>query len=346
MALEDTIAVVGAHLDGSGGSVFVYEARGGAWPLVQRIVAPPPTTIEHFGYQVGLSGKRLLVFTRNPEHYLGEPVYAFERRSGRWEPDGRLDTLQGNGSGYGWRYSTHPQVLPSGDRAVLVAYDPAPIPYRTSFLRRGTTGWVLESDLDLRAAGFEPQQLPVVAFDRDLAVVALRRDPLRQRPPTQRYTTRVLYRRVEDQWQIAASLPLPDSVAGALPYSLALRSNLALYYEEGSTSGDVRHPVYAFDFTRVVSVAEEEAAETAGAYVFPNPARDRATLRYHAPGAGPARVTVYDVTGRAVLTASAVSLGASLGTVTLDTSALPSGLYLVRVVSEGEPAQAKLVVTR
>ena len=79
--------------------------------------------------------------------------------------------------------------------------------------------------------------------------------------------------------------------------------------------------------------------------VYPNPARDRATVVLPGLTAGPVRAEVYDAAGRR---AASVTGGAPAGrrALTLDVSGLAAGTYLVRVTGGAEPQSASFTVVR
>lgn len=108
-------------------------------------------------------------------------------------------------------------------------------------------------------------------------------------------------------------------------------------------------PVRATDVTAAGTTAGETTPEAPGlavVSVFPNPAgAGGATVRFDTRLAAPVRVAVLDALGRTVATADGPA-GAGEQTVWLDTSAFPVGVYLVRIVSAGVVATARLVVAR
>jgi hypothetical protein len=82
-----------------------------------------------------------------------------------------------------------------------------------------------------------------------------------------------------------------------------------------------------------------------GVSISPNPlANGFATLRYSLPHAGPVRLSVFDVTGRAVLT-RILSAG-RVGSATVDLRSLSGGVYLVAIAADGLTATQKMVVQR
>jgi hypothetical protein len=88
-------------------------------------------------------------------------------------------------------------------------------------------------------------------------------------------------------------------------------------------------------------VMADRSAQRAAAFTVASPATGAAQVSYSLPQAGPARVTVFDVTGRTV---SQQALTGRSGQVRLDLSRLSAGVYLVRCDATGFTATRKLVV--
>ena len=78
--------------------------------------------------------------------------------------------------------------------------------------------------------------------------------------------------------------------------------------------------------------------------VFPNPLRDRATVRVTLPAAGQARIDVLDVLGRVVAVLHKGSLAAGAHSFSLGTERLPAGVYVVRA-DFGKAGAASRAVT-
>jgi hypothetical protein len=92
-------------------------------------------------------------------------------------------------------------------------------------------------------------------------------------------------------------------------------------------------------------MAGRTGVEPVGLTVSPNPfTRGFATLRYSLPKAGAANISVFDVTGRTVLSRSVVATRS--GAVSLNVGELAAGTYLVRLEAEGFTGTQKLVVQR
>ncbi len=82
------------------------------------------------------------------------------------------------------------------------------------------------------------------------------------------------------------------------------------------------------------------------AKVFPSPARDRATVSWSLAQPGRVSVALYDLTGRLVSRTGTDPLAAGRHEQALDTRALPSGVYFVRIEGAGPGHTRKLVVIR
>jgi hypothetical protein len=72
--------------------------------------------------------------------------------------------------------------------------------------------------------------------------------------------------------------------------------------------------------------------------VTPNPVRSRATIHYALPTAGKVRLALYDVAGREVVGIPAFESAAGRASLGLDLSALPRGVYFVRLDINGRSA--------
>ncbi|MEO0049710.1 MAG: right-handed parallel beta-helix repeat-containing protein [candidate division WOR-3 bacterium] len=90
-------------------------------------------------------------------------------------------------------------------------------------------------------------------------------------------------------------------------------------------------------------MAERTGIDRFGFSLAPNPlSRGYGVLSYSVPQSGEARLTVYDVTGRAVFEYGFVASGT--GTRSLDLRSLSAGVYLVRFEAAGTSASQKLIV--
>ncbi|MEM8601343.1 MAG: PKD domain-containing protein [Bacteroidota bacterium] len=79
---------------------------------------------------------------------------------------------------------------------------------------------------------------------------------------------------------------------------------------------------------------------------YPNPFAASTTVDYALPQATVVKLTVYDVTGRAVAQLVDGTVEAGYHSATFDASALPSGVYLARLDAEGRTYTERLLVVR
>lgn len=104
--------------------------------------------------------------------------------------------------------------------------------------------------------------------------------------------------------------------------------------------------------TRVI--VTDEAVATAGTAtpaalrlavetVFPNPAADRATVRFSVAEAATVRLTLVDALGRTVATLTDGPVSGGVHTEALDTSRLAAGVYVVRLSVDGEGTATRTV---
>jgi hypothetical protein len=78
--------------------------------------------------------------------------------------------------------------------------------------------------------------------------------------------------------------------------------------------------------------------------LFPNPASDRATIRFYAAEAGTVTIMVTDVSGREVYADEHRKVVTGTNEAAVDISTLPNGVYTVRVAGSGVSAVSRLVV--
>lgn len=120
-----------------------------------------------------------------------------------------------------------------------------------------------------------------------------------------------------------------------------LDGTVTLYHRVESSDGAKRTAGEAFtvELTRGTITDVEGPGEVPATFrvdgTYPNPFNPTTTLRFDLPEAAEVRVEVFDVLGRQVLTLPTRPLAAGFGqAVEIDASALPSGLYLYRLVAQ------------
>ena len=110
--------------------------------------------------------------------------------------------------------------------------------------------------------------------------------------------------------------------------------------------GNDRAGVVAVDPVRVVSEASAPVASGLHLVVAPNPAAHSAEVRFQLAQAADVLVTVHDLLGRRLATLAAGGHEAGPHRERLDTSAFPSGMYVVRLASGGSVETQRVIVAR
>jgi hypothetical protein len=116
-------------------------------------------------------------------------------------------------------------------------------------------------------------------------------------------------------------------------YTLRITLSSSSFREDGTTDGEVTElevPVYV---------------ERSGFAMFPNPAADEVTLDVATQADGPVRVSLIDITGKALLLRT-YDLAKGDSQITLDVSQLPAGTFFVRVENGETVGVQKLMIMR
>ena len=96
--------------------------------------------------------------------------------------------------------------------------------------------------------------------------------------------------------------------------------------------------------TGVTTAARERTDLAAGFSLYPNPASGGTRLSFTLPRAGRVELGIFDAVGRRVVTRTAGLLPMGSQSLLLETGNLKSGLYLVRLVVDGQPAATRQLV--
>ena len=134
-------------------------------------------------------------------------------------------------------------------------------------------------------------------------------------------------------------------------FSIDLDGNQRIFNATGLATAIVDLGAYEFGAppaipTTTEPVADERPDGTALVAAFPNPFRDRATLRYTVPATGRVVLRVYDLLGRAVATLVDGDKAPGTYEATFEAPHVPSGVYLYRLDAAGHAATGTLVRTR
>jgi hypothetical protein len=78
--------------------------------------------------------------------------------------------------------------------------------------------------------------------------------------------------------------------------------------------------------------------------LMPNPANETATIRFNVANSGNVNITIINMLGQEVSRVSSSKVAPGMQNITLGTSELPSGIYLVNVASGNQNSALKMVV--
>jgi hypothetical protein len=89
---------------------------------------------------------------------------------------------------------------------------------------------------------------------------------------------------------------------------------------------------------------EDHIADSYQLVAFPNPASVKATIRFNVPAAGPAKVTLYDITGQQVDVLLDKNAHAGNNFIFMDVTSYPKGVYFIKLQFEERTEFTKLVI--
>jgi hypothetical protein len=89
---------------------------------------------------------------------------------------------------------------------------------------------------------------------------------------------------------------------------------------------------------------EDHIADSYQLVAFPNPASERATIRFNVPAAGPAKVTLYDITGQQVDVLLDKNIHVGNNFIFMDVTDYPKGVYFIKLHFEERTEFTKLVI--
>ena len=112
----------------------------------------------------------------------------------------------------------------------------------------------------------------------------------------------------------------------------------------GSSDGDAEAVYVA---TGLFATADEREVIASGMEIrVPNPLAGSATVRYAVGAAGPARLEAFDLLGRRVALVAEGVVSGDVQTATLDATALPAGLYVLRLTGQAGVVTRTVSVVR
>jgi hypothetical protein len=97
-----------------------------------------------------------------------------------------------------------------------------------------------------------------------------------------------------------------------------------------------------FAYSSVIAVTAKGLARELTTQAYPNPFRDNVKVMLMAPQAQPAAMTIYDINGRTVMTRD-LNLDAGVNNLELQLGELRSGMYILKIVSEGMESTTRIM---
>lgn len=97
-----------------------------------------------------------------------------------------------------------------------------------------------------------------------------------------------------------------------------------------------------FAYSNVITVTANGLARELTTQAYPNPFRDNIKVTLMAPQAQPAAMTIYDINGREVMSRE-LNLDAGVNNLELQLSELRSGLYILKIVSDGMESTTRIM---
>ena len=318
------------------GAVYVYAFDGAGWVQEARLAASIPVVSGDFGGALDADGDRVLVGAQASG--TGGRAYVFRREAGVWSQETRLSSsFPEAGGGFGAR------VALDGDRALVGASreDRAAVDDGAAYVfeRTGTT-WTQTARLGA-LTGPDGNFGSSVALDGTAAVIgALGVDAGRGRAYVFQFDAGDWVQRQT----LFADDPQKFELFGSAVGLVDGRAVVGISGLEDAASDPAGG---AYVFADVV-VADEDAPAAGGAVLSapaPNPARGTSRLTVTVDTPQTVRAVLVDALGREVAT---VFDGVAVGVteVTVDASALPPGVYVVRVTGESVSATRRLTVVR
>lgn len=96
----------------------------------------------------------------------------------------------------------------------------------------------------------------------------------------------------------------------------------------------------------IPSGINESKSEIGAVNIYPNPAADKASLNISLNKTGKVTVTLFDMTGKAVMDLFAGQMNAGTNTISVNTAELPAGIYFTKIISDNYSKTVKTVIAK
>ncbi len=138
----------------------------------------------------------------------------------------------------------------------------------------------------------------------------------------------------------ASAAELYDAITGGTPGSIAVGGTTSVFYRLVSTDGNAlaTGPTLEVAQTRGALTSIDEGSEIPAQFVlrgnYPNPFNPSTTIQFDLPETADVQIDVLDLLGRTMISIPVQSISAGINrSVSIDASALSSGIYVYRVVA-------------
>ena len=362
VSLDGNHALLGTDPDSDGcaffacGKAYLFAFDGATWDHEATLTATSGTVNDMFGTAVSLSGYRALVGARLDDDGGKDAgaAYIFDLETSTLPvadagPDqtavaGQTVTLDGTGStgdgplSFAWTLTG--AALSDADAAM------------PSFCASAPGAYVAELAVTDAAGATASDAVTVTALSASDALGALVGDVLAT-DGLSRGQARLLVAELKKAQRALARGADPT------PFLDAFRDQVLGFESQGvltaAAAGALVSPGDAVASALASPCSQDGApalasatAETADAWLtaYPNPSGGRATVAFSVDAAGPVRLSVHDALGREVAVLVDGALAEGRHVTVLDASALPAGVYLVRLAADGQAATQRITRLR
>lgn len=96
----------------------------------------------------------------------------------------------------------------------------------------------------------------------------------------------------------------------------------------------------------IPSGINENKSEIGAVNIYPNPAADKASINVSLNKTGKVTITLFDMTGKAIVNVFTGQMNAGLNTVTINTTELSAGIYFTKISSDNYSKTVKIVIAK
>lgn len=365
--LYNNTAFVSAIRDNNSGAVYVFELVGEKWVQTAKLVSSDIQTSDNFGYSISAYKDEIIVSNNRQDGADRNYAYVFKKENNNWNETMKLITSEGSGT-RGYKVSLYDDRIALADARYfdnISGVDGA-----TYIFKRENNLWneedvIYNYDKDIENFGQS------VAIADNLVVITSIYDTLiyefennvwilkstfsKPKEPAKNYGAGVsihedkiivgsleeeatLYSRTSDSWFLEKVFEASDRDFFPDYYGLnsvdIYKGNLVLGARNRDSDNIVGSgAVYVYDLDKVLSVDENIDRQKISFY--PNPTQDKINFTNFSLS-NISTVEIYSVNGQ--------KIASHIFDKQIDVSFLPSGIYLMKIVSDsGYTSKSKII---